>query len=148
MSMYRVISCVVGRGCFLGPVCSFGKTLLAFALLYFILRGQTGLLFHVSSESYFCIPVSSDEKGLFCVCVFFFVCLFVFGDSYRMSLGLHRIIQIQLLWYWCLRHRLGLLWYWIVFLGNKQRSFCHFWDCNQVFHFRLFCWLWGLLHFF
>ena len=29
MSMCRVISCVVGRGCFLWPVCSLGKTLLA-----------------------------------------------------------------------------------------------------------------------
>ena len=34
MSMCRVISCVVGRVYFLWPVCSFGKTLLAFALLH------------------------------------------------------------------------------------------------------------------
>ena len=33
-------------------------------------------------------------------------------------------------------------------LGNEQRSFCRFWDCIQVLHFRLFCWLRGLLHFF
>ena len=33
MSMCRVFSCVVGRGCLLWPVCSLGKTLLAFALL-------------------------------------------------------------------------------------------------------------------
>ena len=33
-------------------------------------------------------------------------------------------------------------------LGNEQRSFCHFWDCIQVLHFRLFCWPWWLLHFF
>ena len=31
---------------------------------------------------------------------------------------------------------------------NKPRSFCHFWNCTQVLHFRFFCWLWGLLHFF
>ena len=36
----------------------------------------------------------------------------------------------------------------MVCLGNKQRSFCHFWDCIQVLHFRFFCWLCGLLHFF
>jgi len=36
------------------------------------------------------------------------------------------------------RHRLGLPWYWMVCLGNKQRSFCHFWDCIQILHFRLF----------
>ena len=33
-------------------------------------------------------------------------------------------------------------------IGNKQRSFCHFWDCTQVLHFGLFCWLWWLLYFF
>ena len=37
MSMCRVISCVVGRGCFLQPVRSLGQTLLAFALLHFVL---------------------------------------------------------------------------------------------------------------
>ena len=29
-----------------------------------------------------------------------------------------------------------------------NRNHCHFWDCTQVLHFRLFCWLWVLLHFF
>ena len=42
MSMWRVFSCVVGRGCLLWPVCSVSKTLLAFALLNFVLYG--GLL--------------------------------------------------------------------------------------------------------
>ena len=37
MSMCRVFSCVVGRGCLLWPVCSLGKTLLTFALLHSIL---------------------------------------------------------------------------------------------------------------
>ena len=40
MSMCRVFSCVVGRGCLLWPGCSLGKTLLAFALLHFVLQGQ------------------------------------------------------------------------------------------------------------
>ena len=31
---------------------------------------------------------------------------------------------------------------------NEQRKFCHFWDSTQVLHFRLFCWLWVLHHFF
>ena len=62
--------------------------------------------------------------------------------------GLHRTIQLLLLQDYWLGHRLGLLWYWIVCLGSKQRSLCHFWYCNQVLHFRLFYWLWGLLHFF
>ena len=45
MSMCRVISCVVGRGCLLWPACSLDKTLLAFALLHFVIQGQTCLLF-------------------------------------------------------------------------------------------------------
>ena len=31
---------------------------------------------------------------------------------------------------------------------HQQRPFCCFSHCTQVLHFRLFCWLWGLLHFF
>ena len=44
MSMCRVFSCVIGRGCLLWPVCSLGKTLLAFSLLHSILHGQISLL--------------------------------------------------------------------------------------------------------
>ena len=54
--------------------------------------------------------------------------------------GLHRTVQLQLLQHFWLGHRLGLPWYWMVCPGNEQRSFCHFWDCIQVLHFRLFCW--------
>ena len=51
MSMCRVISSVVGRGCLLRPVCSLGLcVLLAFALLHFILHGQTCLLLQVSLD--------------------------------------------------------------------------------------------------
>ena len=45
MSMCRVFSCVVGRGCLLWPVRSHGKTLLAFALLHSTFQGQICLLF-------------------------------------------------------------------------------------------------------
>ena len=40
MSMCRIISCVIAKGCFLWPVYSLGKILLAFALLHFVLQGQ------------------------------------------------------------------------------------------------------------
>ena len=63
-------------------------------------------------------------------------------------IGLHRTVQLQLLQHYWLGHGLGLLWYWIVCLENEQRSFCCFWDCTQELPFRLFCWLWGILHFF
>ena len=51
MSMCRIVSCVIGRGCLLWPVRSLGKTLLAFALLHFILQDQTclSLLWRVNS---------------------------------------------------------------------------------------------------
>ena len=62
--------------------------------------------------------------------------------------GLRGNVQLQLLQHYWLGHRLGLPWYWMVWLGNEQRSVCHFWDCIQVLHFGLFCWLWQLLHFF
>ena len=62
--------------------------------------------------------------------------------------GLHRTVQLQLFQHYWLGCRLGLLWYWVVYLGSEQRSFFHFWDCIQILHFGLFCWLWWLLHFF
>ena len=85
--------------------------------------------------SYFCIPVLYNEKDIFFQCS-------------RRSSGLHRTIQLQLLQRYWSGHRLGLPWYWVVCLGNKRRSFCRFWDCIQILHFGLFCWLWWLLHFF
>ena len=47
-----------------------------------------------------------------------------------------------------IRYRLRLPWYWMVCLGNEERSYCHFWDCIKVLHFRLFYCLWGVLHLF
>ena len=64
MSMCRVISCVVGRGCLLLAVYFPGKILLAFALLHFVLHGQTCLLLQVLLTSCFCIPVPYDEKDI------------------------------------------------------------------------------------
>ena len=47
MSMCRVFSCFVERGCLLWPVSSLCKTLLAFALLHSALQGQICLLLQV-----------------------------------------------------------------------------------------------------
>ena len=47
MSMCRVFSCVFGRGYLLWPVCSLGKTLLAFARLHSTFQGQIWLLLQV-----------------------------------------------------------------------------------------------------
>ena len=53
LSMCRVVSCVVGRGCLPWLVSSLGKTLLAFALLHFVFQGQMCLSLQVSLDFYF-----------------------------------------------------------------------------------------------
>ena len=53
MYMCRIISYVVRRKCLLWPVCSLCKTLLAFALLHFVLQGQAFLLLHLSLDVLF-----------------------------------------------------------------------------------------------
>ena len=68
MSMCRVVSCVVGRGCWLWPLPSLGKTLLAFALLHFVPQGQTCLLLQVSLTSY-CIPASLSKNVLILITI-------------------------------------------------------------------------------
>ena len=60
MSMCRVLSCVVGRGCLLWPVHFFGKTLLVFALLHSIFQGQICLLLQVFLD--FLLLLSSSLK--------------------------------------------------------------------------------------
>ena len=131
MFMYRVFSCVVGRGCLLWPVCLLGKTLLPLPLFHSVLQGQICLLLQVILD--FLLLHSSPLlwKGhLIWVLVL------------KGLVGLHRTVQLQLIQCYWSGHRLGLPWCWMVCLGNEQRSFCCFWDCIQVVHFGLFCWLW------
>ena len=113
MSMCRVFSCVVGRGCWLWPVHSLGKTLLAFTLLHSLLQGQICLLLQVFLE--FLLLHSSPLKWK--------------GHMFWMSVlkvlvGLHSTIQLQLLQHYWSGHRLGLLSYWMVCLGKEQRLEC------------------------
>ena len=65
MSMCRVVSWPVGRGCLLWPARSLCKTLLAFVLLHSVLQGQISWLLQVFLDSYFCIPVPFNEKDIF-----------------------------------------------------------------------------------
>ena len=212
MSMCRVFSCIVQRGCLLWPVRSLGKTLLAFALLHSILQGQIYLLLQVFlglpwwlRQQSVCLqcrrpgfdssvgkipwrrkwqsttallpgkshgwrrlagysPWGRKESntterlhfhfpGVSWLPTFAFQSpkmkrTFFWVLILKCLVCLHRTVQLQLLQHYWLGHRLGLLWYWMVCLGNEQRSFSHFWDCIQLLHFRLFCWLWWLLHFF
>ena len=136
MSMCRVISGIFGRRCLLWPVNCLGKTLLTFALLHFVLQGHTCLLLQVSLDFLLCISIKK-EKDIFFSCV-------SSRRSCRSSQNCPTSASLALV----VGPRLELLWCWMVCLGNKPRSLWHLWNCTKVLHFGLFCWLWGLLHFF
>ena len=109
MSMCRVFSCVVERGCLLWPVHFLGKTLLDFALLHSVFQGQICLLLQVFLD--FLLLHSSPLlwKG----CLFWMLVL-------KGLVSLNRTIQLQLLHHYWSGHRLGLLWYWMVCFGNEH----------------------------
>ena len=90
MSIRRVFSCVIGRGCLLWPVHSLGKTLLAFALLYFVFQGQICLLLRVFLD--FLLLLSSPLWVL----------------VLEGLVGFHGSVQLQLLQHYWAGHRLGL----------------------------------------
>ena len=75
MSMYRVFSCVVRKGCLLWLLRFLGKTLLVFALLHSVLQRQICLFLQVSLEFFLLYSSPYDEKDIF----------FFFGVSSRMS---------------------------------------------------------------
>ena len=101
MFMCRVFSCVVERGCLLRPVRSLGGTLLASALLHFVLQGQICLLLQVFLNFLLLHSNTLWWKGLF----FFLFVLIVEG-----LVGHHRTVQLQLIQHQWLGHSLGLLW--------------------------------------
>ena len=136
MSMCRVFSCVVGRGRLLWPVRSLGKTLLTLPCFICTPRPNLPATPHIPWLPTFTLDSPVIKGHLFWVLVL------------ESLVGLHRTVQLQLLQCFWSGHRLGLPWYWMVCLGNEQRSFCHFWDCIQVLHFRLSSWPWWLLHYF
>ena len=120
MSMCRVFSFVVGRGCFLWPVSSLGKTLISLCPASFCTpRPNLPVTPDISWLSTFAFQSPIMKKTSFGVLIL------------EGLIRLHRSIQLQLLQPYWLGLRLGLLWYWMVCLGNKQRSFCRFWDCIQ-----------------
>ena len=106
MSMCRVFTCVVGRGCLLWAVHFLGKT-------HSVFQGQICLLLQVFLD--FLLLHSSPLwwKGhLFGVLVL------------KGLVGLHRIVQLQLLQHYWLGHRVGLLWIkWFALETNRDHSF-------------------------
>ena len=85
MSMCRVITCVVGRGCLLWPVHFLGKTLSVFALLHSVFQGEICLLLQVFLD--FLLLHSNPlwwKEHLFWVLIL------------EDLVGLHRTIELQL----------------------------------------------------
>ena len=72
VSMCRVVSCIAGVVSSVVVVCYdqsvLGKTLLAFALLHFVLQGQTCLLLQVSLDFLLLHPSPYNEKEIFFWC--------------------------------------------------------------------------------
>ena len=99
MSMCRVVSCVVGKGCLLWTVCSLDKTLLAFALLPFVLQGQTCLLIQVFLDFLLLHSNPLWWKG------YLFMVVVLEG-----LIGLHRTTPLLLLQHCWLGHRLRWPW--------------------------------------
>ena len=83
MSMCRVFSCIVGRGCLVWPVGSLGKTLFTFALPHFVLQGQTCLLLEESLDFLFLHSNPMMKRTSFLVLVL------------KGLVSLHRTIQLQ-----------------------------------------------------
>ena len=102
---------------------SLGKTLLAFALLHFVLQCQTCLSFQVSLDFLLLHSNTLWWKGLFILLV-----LIVEG-----LVGHHRTIPLQLLWHQWLGHSLGLLW-----LLNKHIVTMDYCSLIRVFSWNLF----------
>ena len=115
-SMSRVVSCVIGKGCLCWLLCSLDKILLAFALLHFVLQGQTCLILQASLDFLFLHSNPLWWRG------------HLFLELVLESLGgLHRTIQLQLLQAQCLEIDLdycdaGLFaWKWIKIILSVLR---------------------------
>ena len=115
MSMCRVFSCVVGRGCLLWPMCSLGKTLLAFDL-HSVLPGQICLSLQVSLD----------------FLLVYFTPLYLGGHFWGVLVleglvGLHRTFQLQLSQHYQSGYILRLLWYWRFVLETKEIILLFMW---------------------
>ena len=108
MSMWRVVSCVVGTGHLLWPVRSLGKTLLAFSL-------YSKAKFACYSRS-FLIPTFAFQSAIMKMT---FVCVSVCVLVLEGLVGLQRTVRLQLHWLQWLGHRLGQ---WFALETNQDPS--------------------------
>ena len=117
MSMYRVIACVVGRGCLLRPGVLSAKVCSSLPCLILYTKAKVACYSGYLLISYFVFQCSVMKRTYFLVLVL---------DGH---IGLQW--TIKLLWQECLEHRLGLLWRRMVSLGNELWTFCCFWDAPR-----------------
>ena len=129
MSMRRVFSCVVGRGCLLWPVRSLGKTLLAFALLHSILQGQISLLLQVLLDFLLLHSSPLSWKGH----LFWVLVLEDLIEPYNFSFFSITGQGIDL--DYCKTE-------WFALEMNRDHSVIFEIASSYCKYFRLFCWLW------
>ena len=122
MSMCRVFSCVFGKVFAITSAFSWQNSVSLCSASFCNPRPDLPVTPSISWLSTFAFQSPMMKRTSF------------LGVSSKGLVGLHRTIQLQLLQHYWLGHRVGLPWYWMVCLGNKPRSFCHFWDCIQVLH--------------
>ena len=136
MSMCKVVPCVVEKGFLPWPVCSLGKTLLAFALLHFVLQGQTCLLLQVSLD--FLLLHSNPLLWIWHPFWHYFVEVFlVFIDLINFSFFSIRGWDKDL--DYCDVE-------WFALERNQDHSIIF--EIAPKYCISDFCWLWGLLYFF
>ena len=125
MSMCRTVSCVVGRRCLLWSVRFLGKTVGLCPASFCTWRQNLPITPGISW-----LPTFESQSSMMKRTFFFFGVL-------KGLVGLHRTFNFS--FFGISGWDTDLDYCDIEWLGNEQRSFCHFWDSNQVLHFELLC---------
>ena len=135
MSMCRVFSWVVGRGCLLWPVCSLGKTLLAFGLLHSVLTPRPNLTV-IPRISW--LPIFAFQSPMMKrTSIFGVSSRRVFTEPFNFSFFSISVWDTEL--DYCDTK-------WFALETNRDHSVIF--EIAPKFCILDFCWLWWLLHFF
>ena len=118
MWMCRIISCIVGKHCFLWPVCSLDKTVSHCSASFCAPRPNLPVTLDTVTLGFLLLQSNSLWWKVYLVLVLILESL----------AGSHRSSQLQILQHYWLGIDLitSLLWCWMVCLGNKPSSFCLF----------------------
>ena len=125
MSIYRVDSWFVGKGCFLWPVVFFQQKSVSLCPTSFCTPRPNLPVILVSPDFVFLHsnPLWWKEHPFFWVLIL----EDIVNSSKNRSTSASSASVFGA--------RLRLPWCWMICLGNKLRSFCCFWDYTQVLHF-------------